>query len=93
MVGYASALGGEVSDFPSQVADLTMEAVDQFRVAATGDQAAIVTHQGEPAVINSHGQAVPVASSGGILASVSGVPTWKLAVGAVALWYAWKKFF
>jgi hypothetical protein len=88
MVGYASQLGGETADFPSQVADLTMEAVDLWRVAASGEQTAIVTKDGEPAVVNSHGQAVPIAPPAGIAASI---PTWgwlALAIGVGAYAYS-----
>lgn len=89
MVGYASQLGGETADFPSQVMDLSLEAVDLFRVAASGDQTAIVTQQGEPAVINSHGQAVPIAEAGGIM---SAIPTWaKLALAGAGAYYLYRR--
>lgn len=88
MVGYASQLGGETADFPSQVMDLSMEAVDLFRVAASGEQTAIVTPQGEPAIINSHGQAVPVAEADGI---VSKIPAWGWLALAAAGVYAYSK--
>lgn len=88
MVGYASQLGGETADFPSQVMDLSMEAVDLFRVAASGDQTAIVTPQGEPAIINSHGQAVPVADTGGI---ASRIPMWVWGLAAAGGVYLYSK--
>lgn len=92
MIGYASSIGGEVADFPSQVADLTMEAVDTARAFAENG-AAVVTPDGEPAVINSHGQAVPVAGGGlaALAARAKALPIWAWGLIGVAGYHAWKK--
>lgn len=91
MIGYAKMIGGEIGDFPSQVADLTNEAVALFDAASQGG--AIVTDQGEPAVITAQGQTVAIdtkPASG--FASLFSSPIVKWGALGLAAWYGYKTF-